>query len=152
MPIQVTKLTSYGLPGMVAGGGAAPLLEALDFSLQLAGRAGQDFDDPQNYQSCQVGDVGIRLTIEVIDQAGDPVDLGTADVLTVKLGKPSGETLDLTGELLNNGADGKLYYITADGDLDEDGVWTIQAKVEVGGQPKSTRVGRFQVFVNVDDA
>lgn len=60
-------------------------------------------------------------------------DLSTATVLSLLVKKPSGETLTWAGELGPANAYGdykSISYTVQEGDIDEDGTWSLQAFVE----------------------
>lgn len=73
------------------------------------------------------------------------VDLSSATVKKVKIWKPSGELIEGTASYETDGTDGKIYYATVDGDLDELGWYTFRAYLEVGSFIGHTRKGRFLV-------
>jgi len=67
----------------------------------------------------QVGDVG---TVIKISLTGD-IDISTAVATAIRYRKPSGAT----GEWPSTIVDNSLEYLTQAGDIDEAGVWSIQA-------------------------
>lgn len=99
----------------------------------------------------QVGDVGIQIIVQVIDQDGDILDIGDASALKIKLQKPDGTAVDKGAALLTDGSDGKMYYTTQTNDLDQAGIWQVQGKLTLSGTPKSTRVASMVVAANVDN-
>jgi hypothetical protein len=103
----------------------------------------------QGYQSCQRGDVGIALIVDVVDQDCNPVDIRTATSLQIALGYPSGETSSFEAVFLTDGSDGKMVYYTEEGDLNEAGEYIIQGIVTMGGAEKSTKRSTFLARDNV---
>lgn len=99
----------------------------------------------------QVGDVGVKIVVQVLDQDGEIIDIGGATGLKIKLQKPDGTAVDKTALLFSDGSDGKMYYATVSGDLDQAGLFLVQGKLTLGGTPKSTRVAGMTVAINVDN-
>lgn len=103
-------------------------------------------------RNAQKDDVGVALVVEMTNESdGLPFDISQASDLVLKLGYPDGSSEDFTALLYTDGTDGKLYYVTQEGDLSEVGICTLQGKVTIGGAPISSQVRPFQVNENVDD-
>jgi hypothetical protein len=91
-----------------------------------------------------VKDVG--TVIEVTVTENDAVlDISTATGTTILLLKPSGTVLTKTATFTTDGTDGKMEYQTQTGDIDEEGVWEVQGKLEMGGGTFYTRSVAFPV-------
>jgi hypothetical protein len=148
---RVTTLATYGAPGKASGPFHYTWLVSMEFPLGLVGPFDGKFEDPLNFQSAQVADAGIRLIVQVLNPDGTPVNVAPADELIIKLLNPDGTSQDFTAQILNAGDDGRIYYDTAVADLAEAGLYQIQAKVDMGGSPKATRLGAFMVDNNVDN-
>lgn len=99
---------------------------------------------------CQQLDVGVRLLLTIVDQDGNPVDISTATSLVIKIEYPDQTSVDKTGTLYSDGTDGVLYYDTIANDLSQSGQYFCQAKVTIASQPKSSAVGPFFVYPNID--
>lgn len=87
----------------------------------------------------QLGDVGTQIIVRV-REGGRRMDLRTAAVTRVVLTKPDGDVLLRDATLLTDGADGALLYVTAPGEVDQPGLWYVQAELQVG--PWSGRTNR----------
>lgn len=153
---RVTALAPYGAPGQPEGLLAGALVIPLLFPLQLAGGSTNRFEDAVTFLSCQEVNVGIQLVVQVLGTDGLPVNIRPATSLKIMLLKPDTiSVLTKTATLLTNGMDGKLYYntIAADdpdpADLNEAGLWRIQANFSLSGGFKSTRWGAFRVGLNI---
>ena len=83
--------------------------------------------------------------------AGTPkvLDVSTASVLELVFKSPSGLASTKTATLSTDGTDGKIYYTTVDGDLNQMGTWRIQAKVGIDGGTFRSDVGSFKVYENL---
>jgi hypothetical protein len=80
-----------------------------------------------------VGDIGTLLEYDVIED-GEPMPIGTADVLQLLLHKPDGTVLARDAALVTpGGEDGAMGYRTVAGDLDLAGSWQIQPYLEIDG-------------------
>jgi hypothetical protein len=113
------------------------------------GEDGMDFTQPD--QTCQLGDAGVVLAVQLVDALGVPFDISAGTNLVIKIGMPDGSTKDFPSTFLTNGSDGFLSYATQLGDLNQLGQYTVQGKLTLLGGPKSSFVGTFTVLGNVDN-
>lgn len=150
---QVTTLGAYGGPvPMTFWGGI--FVNALTFSLQLAGPISGDFAPPVPEQRCQVTDSGISVVVQVLDSAGSPVNLRMATSKSILVERPSGVCVTAPASFFTNGIDGQMYFSTGPESpvgtgLDEFGVWKIQGRIVLGGNLQFTQVGAFSVGSNL---
>ena len=95
------------------------------------------------------GDIGsvIRVTIKESDIA---LDISSAAVKQFLFYKPSGVTVTMTASFVATGSDGRLFYTTVTGDLDESGPWQGQVYVEMGASKWHTTMFGFQVGENLN--
>lgn len=93
-------------------------------------------------EQCYEGDVGTQMVYGVQEDAVT-LAIQAATDLILYFRKPSGELLTKTAQFLTDGSDGKIYYTTIAGDLDEHGVWTIQSKISLSG---GTHYGDTKMF------
>jgi len=97
------------------------------------------------------GDIGTVFEITMYDQAGEIVRLDTATSLKIlweRQDRPK-TTTQHTAELVTDGTDGKLQYVTTDAaDLDYVGKWKQQAYVEM---PTGKWSSDFQTFKVIDN-
>lgn len=80
-----------------------------------------------------LGDIGTRFELTLEDGDGTAVNISSATVKRIDFRKPSGEVIQRTATFVTTGADGKLYYVSILGDLDEVGRWYAQPYVEMTG-------------------
>ena len=97
----------------------------------------------------RLGDIGTEFLITLKDQDSTVIDISSADTLQVIFKKPSCELLTKTATLKTDGTDGKMYYNSISGDLDEAGVWKIQGSVVFGGSSWKTDITTFRVYDNI---
>lgn len=96
------------------------------------------------------GDIGTMFKITILDQNGEPKPLSSYTTKQLIFKKPSGTTLTKTASFLTDGSDGIIYYTSISGDLDETGVWKLQAYVHDGvSNYRKSNVGSFQVYPNL---
>lgn len=81
--------------------------------------------------SIHLNDVGTFIEATIIDENGAVVDISTATVKTFTFRKPTGVNITRTAVFSNSGTDGKIKYVTIAGDLDQTGVWSLQAYIEM---------------------
>lgn len=89
-------------------------------------------------------DIGTRFTVTIMDD-DEVVDLSSYTTKQIILSKPSGEKLTKTATFLTDGTDGVIYYDSISGDLDEVGLWRIQAILDTFHSNIST----FKVYRNL---
>ncbi len=71
-----------------------------------------------------VGEYGYPVFLHVVDEDNDNVDLRMYDTIQVLIRTPDDlKTVTYTASLFSNGADGKIYFIMANGDIDRPGTW-----------------------------
>lgn len=92
-------------------------------------------------------DVGTKLLVTVTDD-GSAVDISSASSLTIFIRKPSGTVLERTG-VVEDGPNGKMYYLTVLGDLDAAGNYKIQGKVVISAGTFYTSISNFKVHCNL---
>ena len=94
------------------------------------------------------GDIGTQFTVTVQD--GTTVgDISTASTKQLIFKKPGGTILTKSTSFVTDGTDGKMQYVSVDGDLSDDGVWKMQGKVIIGGNTFSTDITSFKVYRNL---
>jgi hypothetical protein len=76
-------------------------------------------------------DIGTDIVITVKDENGVVVDISTASVLSIIMQKPNNTKVTKTAAKVGTGTDGKMHYVTLINDLDQAGIWTLQAYVEI---------------------
>ena len=99
----------------------------------------------------RVGDVGTTFEDTVKDQDGEIVDISTASNLDMIFRKPDDTPVVQTADLTGDGSDGKMEYVTVEGDLDQAGEWQRQGLVEVGGGIWRTDIKKFRVYDNLPE-
>jgi len=95
-----------------------------------------------------VNDIGTRF-LATIKDCGDIVNISNASVISMTFKKPSDTVIYRSGTLLTNGADGKVYYDTVAGDLDEPGLYKLQGRVALPSGTYYTDIYSFQVSCNL---
>jgi hypothetical protein len=93
-------------------------------------------------------DTGTKLLVTLTDD-GVAVDISSATGLTIYIRQPDGTVLTRSGTLNGDGTDGKMYYLTAAGDLDAAGQYKIQGKVTLSSGTFYTSISTFKVHSNL---
>lgn len=93
-------------------------------------------------------DIGTKLLATIIDD-NQIVDISSASSLTLLIKKPDGSILTRPATLETDGTDGKMYYVTVAGDLDEVGVYKIQGLVVLLNGSFYTSIVTFKVHCNL---
>jgi hypothetical protein len=99
-------------------------------------------------EEIHVGDVGTVFEV-TIKEAGAAVNISLATTKDFIFRKTSLVLITRGAAFKTNGTDGKLTYTTIAGDLDEAGVWALQAHVIETGKDHKTEVVKFKVHANL---
>lgn len=105
-------------------------------------------------EEAHVNDIGtiFRVTIFDTTSTGGSViaDVSGASAITYTFRRPDGTTFNKTGTFTSDGTDGKVQYVTVDGDLNGAGTWSVQVLIVTsGGLSHNTTVATFRVFENI---
>lgn len=95
-----------------------------------------------------VNDVGTRFLITVKDD-GEIVNISGVPAISLIFKKPDDSIIYRSGLLFTNGVDGKVYYDTVAGDLDEAGYYKLQGRVVLTSGTFYTDIHTFQVHCNI---
>lgn len=96
------------------------------------------------------GDVGTVVTLTIYeDDETTVVDVSAAATKTIYVKKPSGTKDSWTASFTTDGSDGKIYYTTTTGDIDETGTWLVQGYVEIGTSKYYSTRESFRVLPNL---
>lgn len=96
----------------------------------------------------QEGDIGTVFEITLKD--GDAVlPIDSATLMRMIFRKHDGAILEKPASFTTDGLDGKLQYVTVEGDLDQAGEWKVQAYVELPSWKGHSKEGSFTVRRNL---
>lgn len=96
-----------------------------------------------------VGDIGTAFEATVYDR-GSLVDLSSFTTLELVFRSPKGTVTTQTAELVTDGTDGKLQYVTqTSDDLNEAGSWQVQGRMSKSDGTWRTAVSTFVVDANL---
>jgi hypothetical protein len=96
-------------------------------------------------------DIGTRFLITVKDD-GIPVNISGVDgssIHQLSFRKPSDTVIYRAATLQDYGVSGVMYYDSLPGDLDEAGVYKLQAKVIIPSGTYNTDIYTFKVHRNI---
>lgn len=92
------------------------------------------------------GDVGVLFRNTIKDQNDTIVDISGATYMRLNFKKPlSSVLLSVTPVFSSGGTDGRIQYASVSGDLDEVGVYEMQAYIEIGSGNYHSDIKRFRV-------
>lgn len=87
-----------------------------------------------------------RLTVnECIADVLTPVDVSAQTAMSFIFKKPDATTLTVTPTFTTDGTNGQIEYTTLTGDIDQAGVWCLQAEVTLPGGMYRTSIVKFDV-------
>ena len=95
-----------------------------------------------------VGDIGTAL-IGTVKDDGAVVDISSASSMQMIIKRPDQTTMTKTASNYTDGTDGKMKYVTVDGDIDQTGNWKIQGKVVIGSATYYSSISSFKVYSNI---
>lgn len=97
-----------------------------------------------------LGDIGTEFRVTIKDQNGDAKNIATASTKTFKFKKPDDTVVTKTATFYTDGSDGILTWsTTAVGDLDQLGIWNLQAYIVQGGSTNHSDITDFTVWPNI---
>jgi len=95
------------------------------------------------------GDIGTVFLVTFKDGTG-AVDVSSATITKQIILKPPKGSIKTKAAVFNtDGVDGKIKYVTVANDLDEVGIWEIQARVALTSGDWKSDIGSFEVFSNL---
>ena len=102
-------------------------------------------------EDLHVGDIGVQVKLTILDDndTDSVVDLSSATSLDISIRKPDGTLLSVVGSLYTDGTDGIIYYTIVLGDLDQPGVYKIQATISIGVSSYNSNILSFKVLCNL---
>lgn len=95
-----------------------------------------------------LGDIG-TVFLATIKDGTVVVDVSTATTQELLFKPPNGAVKTRVTVFDDDGVDGKIKYITVADDLDEVGVWKIQAHIILPSGEWNSDIGSFEVFSNL---
>lgn len=95
-----------------------------------------------------VGDVGTQFLF-TIHEGDTVIDVSSATVRNLTFKKPDGTTLTKAATFVLTGADGRIQYFSIAGDLDIEGLWSVQAYLEMATGKWYSDVAEFTVYPNL---
>jgi hypothetical protein len=104
--------------------------------------------DASDKNKIQVGAVNFLIELQLKEGYGI-LDISSATTKNIIIEKPDDTIMIVPGSFITDGKDGLLYYRTQVGDLNQDGLYNVQANIEMPDfQGYSTPVS-FEVFPNL---
>jgi hypothetical protein len=92
----------------------------------------------------------VNLSIELELKDGYiPLDVSGATLKQIIIDKPDGTNIICSANFVSDGVDGKIYYLTVLGDLDQAGDYRCQAKIIIPGFSGYSSATTFTVYANV---
>ena len=103
-------------------------------------------------QQVHLNDIGtiFRATInDCVSGQQQVLDVSGATTLQLIFKAPSGNTKTKTAVFTTDGTNGQVEYTTVSGDIDETGVWKIQAYIVLPSGSWRSDIGKFTVHENL---
>ena len=92
----------------------------------------------------------MQFKITILQCNGNTKDISYATTKELIFQKPSGTIVTKNATFFTDGTDGIIYYNTVSGDLDEEGIWHLQARVAAINDDKKSDVAHFRVRDNLE--
>ena len=94
----------------------------------------------------RVGDIGTEFIFTVRNSAdASLIDVSTYSGRNITFIKPNGDQITVSGLLYTNGSDGKLFYNSVSGNIDQEGFWRARVTLSSSGNLFNTDYYRFTV-------
>lgn len=95
-----------------------------------------------------VGDVGTVFEVTIQDD-GVAVNISTATTKEIIFRKPDKTKVTKAANFSSNGTDGKIRYTTVANDLDQAGLWSLQAHIVLPSGDWKSSTSEFSVASNL---
>lgn len=95
-----------------------------------------------------LNDVGTRFLATIKDN-GEVVNVSGAPYINFTFKKPDDSLISRSATIYTDGTDGKIYYDTVSGDLDQAGLYKLQGQVALTSGTFYTDIYTFQVYCNL---
>lgn len=95
-----------------------------------------------------LGDVGTVFRVNLVD-CGVAVDLTGYTALNIIFQKPDNSTVTQTATLFGAATGGVIEYTTIADDLDQTGIWRLQAEVTLPTGKWRSDIEKFRVYANL---
>lgn len=99
-------------------------------------------------EELHIGDTGTIMIFTILED-NVPAPISGATTKKVKFEKPDGTTVEKDVEFYTDGSDGKLKYTTLVTDLDQAGVWRVQAYVVLPDWTGRSSISNMRVYPNI---
>jgi hypothetical protein len=142
MPIPQTKAGLYGGPAGIITGSAPPPILSVAFALQCEGVPQQFPAEPQQ-QRISLGNEGFSLSVQVLDQDGNPINIAAASALSLVVVWPGGQIQVIPAAFVTNGTDGQVGATLGSGLSGGWGLYYVSARVTLANQILQTQSGRL---------
>ncbi len=96
-----------------------------------------------------VNDCGTAFRCPVTGEQEETMDVSAATSLLMWFQRPDGTSFERDAELVTDGTDGVIQYVTEQGDLDQSGRWRVQPVVGLNGGVNHGNVVKFKVNANL---
>lgn len=96
-----------------------------------------------------LNDIGKQFVVQLYDNNGNPLNVSGATALQLWFKSPTGLTYSKTATFLTDGVDGQIQYVTVAGDMNEVGLWQMQAYAVVGTSTWHSNIYQFKVYPNL---
>lgn len=96
----------------------------------------------------QIDDIKVRLIVTIFEDDA-ALNISTASSKNIIVKKPDGTTSTFTATFLTDGSDGKVYYDTVAGDLDQSGLYKIQGAIIINSGTYKSSIQVFRVECNL---
>ena len=80
-------------------------------------------------RSPHVGDFGTPFSMTIYDSTNGILNISSASPIEIIFTKPDGTHVEKDAIFVTDGTDGKMKYVTVDGDLSASGLWQYQGRV-----------------------
>jgi hypothetical protein len=95
-----------------------------------------------------LNDIGTRFLATIKDN-GAVVNVSGAPYLNFTFKKPDDSLISRSATIYTNGTDGKIYYDTVAGDLNQAGLYKLQGQVALASGTFYTDIYNFTVHCNL---
>ncbi len=96
-----------------------------------------------------ISDLGTAFRYQCLDQDSNIIDLTNVDTMSITFTKPDRSKLIITPVFVTDGSDGRIQYLSRNGDLSVPGLWRAEVYISFGTASWHSDITEFRVWSNL---
>ncbi len=96
-------------------------------------------------KTVRLKDAGFSIRLRIKDSEGTIVNLASATVMIFYFKKPDRSEISKAAQLYTDGSDGICYTNMTSNEINQLGIWCLQAYIEIDGGTFTSTIAKFKV-------